>query len=143
MHGVAKAGGSVTIHNTNRTELAAKQAYEASGYGPEDIDLAEVYDTMSNQELMSIAEMGFCRKEEVGFLLEKGEFELSGKLPTNTSGGLMSRGHPLGATGLAQVAEVVWQLRGEAGGRQVSEAKVGLSHTMGAGPNCVVIILKK
>jgi acetyl-CoA acyltransferase len=69
-------------------------------------------------------------------------FDINGKFPVNTSGGLMSRGHPLGATGLAQIAEIVWQLRGEAGPRQVKGVRIGMCHTMGAGPNCAITILK-
>lgn len=143
MYGVTKGGGSVNVHNLARTELAARQAYEISGCGPEDMDVVEAYDTMSNRELMSIAELGFCKKEDAGHLLGEGVFDINGRIPVNTSGGLMSRGHPLGATGVAQVTEVVWQLRGEAGRRQVPGAKIGLCHTMGAGPNCTVIILKR
>jgi len=143
MYGSAKGGGSIRAKKPTRTELAAKQAYEESRFEPKDIDVAEVYDTTSNCELMSIAELGFCTKEEVGILMERGEFDLNGKLPVNTSGGLMSRGHPLGATGLAQICEIVSQLRGEAGKRQVPGARVGLCHTLGAGPNASVTILKR
>jgi len=141
-YGVERGGGSVKIHNPDRTEIAAKQAYEASGCGPEDIDVAEVYDPMAPIELISIERLGICEKGEAPHLLEKGVFNINGRKPVNTSGGLMSRGHPLGATGLAQIAEIIWQLRGEAGPRQINKAKVGLCHTMGAGPNCSVIILK-
>lgn len=143
MYGIARGGGSINIHNPTRTEVAAKQAYEASGYGPEDMDVVQAYDTMSNCELTSIAELGFCKKEDVGHLLEEGVFDINGKIPVNTDGGLMSRGHPLGATGLAQICEVVWQLREQAGPRQVPGAKIGLCHSMGAGPNCSVTILKR
>lgn len=141
-YGHERGSGSSRIHTPTRTELAAKQAYEISGYGPEDINLVEAYDTMSNQELISIAELGFCNKEDAGHMLEEGEFDINGKIPVNVSGGLMARGHPLGATGLAQIAEVFWQLRGEAGSRQIPRAKIGLCHTMGAGPSCSVTILK-
>ena len=143
MYGVVRGGGSVKIHNPTRTENAARQAYEISGYGPEDMDVVQAYDTMSPNELKVIPELGFCQKEDAGHLLEEGVFDLNGRLPINTDGGLMARGHPLGATSLAQVAEIVWQLRGEAGPRQVPGAKIGLSHCMGAGPNCTVIILKR
>ncbi len=143
MYGLERGGGSVKIHNPDRTARAAKEAYEASGYGPEDIDVFEVYDAMSPVELISIEELGICPPGEARHLMREGVFDINGKYPVNTSGGLLSRGHPLGATGMAQVAEIVWQLRGEAGSRQVARAKTGLCHSMGAGPNAAVIILKR
>ena len=142
-YGNAKGAGSIKIHNLDRTELAAKQAYEMSGYGPEDMDIVEAYDTMSSGELISVEKLGFCKKGEYGPLLERGRFDLDGKLPVNTSGGLMSRRHPLSATGLAQIAEIVWQLRGEAGPRQVAGAKIGIAHCLGTPGNCSVTILKR
>ncbi len=143
MYGPLRGGGSVKVQNPNRTQMAAKQAYEVSGYGPEDLDLAEVYDAMAPIELINLEDLGICKPGEAGHLLDKGFFDLGGKMPVNTSGGLMSRGHPLGATGLAQIAEIVWQLRGEGGQRQVPGAKVGLCHSMGAGQTCCVTILKR
>lgn len=143
MHGVERGGGSVIIHYPDRTEAAAKQAYEVSGYGPEDMNLVEAYDAMASTELLSIERLGICPKGEAPHLLEEGFFDLGGKKPVNTSGGLLSRGHPLGATGLAQVCEIVWQLRGQAGARQVSGARIGMCHTLGAGPNCAIVILKR
>ena len=86
--------------------------------------------------------LGFCKKGEAAGLLRDGKFDLDGDLPVNTDGGLMSRGHPLGATGLGQICELVTQLRHEAGPRQVKKARVGLAHAMGAGPNSSVTILK-
>lgn len=142
-YGNVKGGGSIKIHNPDRTELAAKQAYEMSGYGPEDMDVVEAYDTMSSAELMSAEKLGLCQKGEYGPLLEQGTFDLGGKLPINTSGGLMSRRHPLSATGLAQMAEIVWQLRGEAGPRQVAGAKIGMAHCLGTPGNCSITILKR
>jgi acetyl-CoA acetyltransferase len=124
------------------TELSAKQAYEISGYGPEDIDVAQAYDTMASSELWDIEKLGFCRPGEAARLLREGIFDIDGKLPINTDGGLMSRGHPLGATALGQIYEIVLQLRGEAGQRQAKVAKVGLAHSMGAGPNSSITILK-
>jgi acetyl-CoA acetyltransferase len=143
MYGVERGGGSAKVKNPDRTEIAARQAYEISGCGPEDIDLFELYDPMSSIELISIERVGICKPGEAGPLLEEGAFDLNGRSPVNPSGGLISRGHPLGATGLAQIAEVVWQLRGEAGQRQIKGAKIGLCHTMGAGPNCAITILKR
>jgi acetyl-CoA acyltransferase len=141
-YGNKKGAGSMKYSNPDRTEIAAKQAYEASGCGPEDMDLVEVYDTMASSEIINGEKLGLCDKGEYGPLLEQGKFNLDGQLPTNTSGGLLSRRHPLSASGLAQIAEVVWQLRGEAGARQVPKAKLGMCHCLGAGGNCMVTILK-
>jgi acetyl-CoA acetyltransferase len=115
---------------------AAHDAYEMSGIGPEDIEVAEVHDAMAPGEMFRIEKLGFCRAREVGELVDKGYFDLSGRLPVNSSGGLAARGHPIGATGLAQVAEIVWQLRGEAGKRQVKGRKkpypsIGLTQNSG------------
>lgn len=123
-------------------EFSAKQAYEISGYGPEDIDVVQAYDTMAPSELWNLEKLGFCKKSEVLKLLTDGDLEIHGKLPVNTDGGLMSRGHPLGATAAAQICEIVLQLRGEAGPRQVNGARIGLAHARGAGPNSAVTILK-
>lgn len=125
------------------TELSAKQAYEIAGCGPEDIDVVQAYDSMAPGELWDLEELGFCKPGEAPRLLREGVFDLNGRLPVNTDGGLMSRGHPLGATGGGQIYEIVLQLREQAGPRQVKGAKVGLAHAMGAGPNSAVTILKR
>ncbi len=142
-YGHVHGGGSVRIHYPNTTELSAKQTWEMSGYGPEDMDVLQAYDTMSCGELWDLERMGFCKKGEAPYLLREGVFDLDGKLPVNTDGGLMSRGHPLGATALAQIIEIYRQIRGEAGPRQVPEAKIGLTHSMGAGGNSAITILKR
>ncbi len=123
-------------------ELSGKQAYEISGYGPEDIDVVQAYDTVAPSELWNIEKLGFCRKGEAPRWLREGHFDINGRLPVNTDGGLMSRGHPLGATAAAQICEIVLQLRGQAGPRQVTGAGIGLTHARGAGPNSTVTILK-
>lgn len=124
-------------------ELSAQQAYEACGYGPEDIDIVQGYDTTVPSELWGMEKLGFCKDGEAAGLLRDGKFDLDGDLPVNTDGGLMSRGHPLGATGLGQICELVTQLRQEAGSRQVKKARVGLAHAMGAGPNSSITILTR
>jgi len=129
-------------HSKGIVELSAEEAYEISGCGPEDMDIVQVYDTMAPAEVWDVEKLGFCKKGESIKLLRDGQFNIGGKLPINTDGGLMSRGHPLGATGIAQICEIITQLRGEAGERQVANAKVGLAHSMGAGPNSSVTILK-
>ena len=92
---------------------------------------------------MATEHLGLCKPGEGGRLVEEGATTVGGRIPVNPSGGLLSRGEPVGASGLAQVAEITWQLRGEAGARQVEGAKVGLTHTLGAGGNCAVMILVK
>lgn len=110
---------------------AARQAYEYAGVGPEDIDVAEVHDAFTISEIVHYEDLGFCRPGEGGRLVEEGVTSLGGRLPVSTSGGLLSRGHPLGATGIAQAVEIVTQLRGEAGHRQVADARMGLIHCVG------------
>ncbi|MCJ7832801.1 MAG: thiolase family protein [Deltaproteobacteria bacterium] len=134
---------SPKIHNPDPIKISADEAYEASGYGPKDMDVVQAYDTMSPGELWDLENLGFFKKGEAPGLIREGYFDINGKLPVNTDGGLMSRGHPLGATALAQVIEIYRQIRGEAGPRQVKGAKIGLAHAMGAGPNSGVVILKR
>lgn len=110
---------------------AANEAYEMAGIGPEDVNVCELHDAFAVNELMHYVELGFSKKGEEVRLLEDGVTELSGKLPVNPSGGLLSKGHPLSATGVAQIVELVLQLRGQAGGCQVANAKVGMAHTQG------------
>lgn len=112
-------------------DLAAREAFESAGLGPEDVDVAEVHDATAPAELMAYEHLGFAPPGKGPRLLADGETGLSGRLPVNTSGGLLSRGHPIGATGLAQICELVWQLRGEAGDRQINGARVALAHNGG------------
>lgn len=125
------------------TQLAAQEAYEAAGIGPTDIDVAEVQDTDSARELLSYEELGLCPPGAAGEWIESGRTAMSGSLPVNPSGGLLSKGEPLGASGIGQIIELYWQLRGEAEARQVSGARVGLAHTVGRGANASVVILTR
>ncbi len=109
----------------------SKRAYEQSGIGPEEIDLAEVHDATAFGELLQCEELGFCPEGEGGILAESGVTTLGGRMPINTSGGLECRGHPIGASGLAQIHELVTQLRGKAGARQVDGARIALSENGG------------
>ncbi|MCD9198943.1 thiolase family protein [Aeromicrobium wangtongii] len=111
----------------------AAEAMEQAALGPGDVDLAEVHDAFTIGELTTTEALGLAPPGMAGHYAQSGRTALGGQLPVNPSGGLLSRGHPLGATGVAQVAEVVWQLRGQAGTRQVDEARVGLVETMGGG----------
>ncbi len=125
------------------TAAVAKKAYEASGLGPKDLNLVELQDTSSFGEIEYAEALGLCKLGEGGRLIDEGISERKGKLPISVSGGLLSKGEPIGASGLGQIFEVVTQLRGDAGPRQVANAKVGLAHTMGGAGNCSVVILKK
>jgi acetyl-CoA acetyltransferase len=115
------------------TVRGARETFEESGLGPEDIDVAEVHDAFSIAELIYYEAFGFCARGEGAALLNSGATSIGGRIPINPSGGLLAKGHPVGATGAAQVVEIVRQLRGQAGARQVEGAKVGMTHATGGG----------
>jgi acetyl-CoA acetyltransferase len=124
------------------TRRAALGAYETAGLGPEDLDVVELQDTDASTEIISTEELGLCAPGEGGTLVEDGVTALGGRIPVNVSGGLLSKGEPVGASGLGQVYEVVNQLRGRCGPRQVEGARVGLTHSLGAGGNCSVMVFR-
>jgi acetyl-CoA C-acetyltransferase len=128
-------------NNPSVHAMVAKKAYEQAGLGPEDVDVAEVQDTDAFSEIESYEELGFCARGEGGRLIEEGLTDLGGSIPVNTGGGLQARGEPPGASHYGQIFELVQQLRGDAGPRQVSGAKVGLAHVYGASGHCGVTIL--
>jgi len=128
---------------TSPTELAARAAYDGSGIGPDDLDVVELQDTESGRELQSYEELLLCPPGDCGKWIADGVTERSGKLPVNVSGGLLSKGEPLGASALGQIVELTWQLRGTAGPRQVAHARIALAHTVGRGANACVVILKR
>ncbi|MBK5219382.1 MAG: thiolase family protein, partial [Thermoleophilia bacterium] len=113
------------------TALAAQAAFEQAGLGPDDLDCAEVHDASAPAELMVYEQIGLAEPGGGPALIESGRTKLDGALPVNTSGGLLSKGHPIGATGIAQICESTWQLRGEAGARQVEGARVALAQNGG------------
>jgi acetyl-CoA acetyltransferase len=129
------------------TGAVARTAYEQAGIGPDDLDVIELHDAFTIGELMYTEALGLCGPGEGPALLERGDTALDGRVAVNPSGGLLARGHPVGATGVAQLAEIFWQLRGEAGARQRRERRVGLTHTTGGGiagydhGSCVIHIL--
>ncbi len=125
------------------TTLAARDAYAAAGVGPDDLDVVECQDTDAARELLGYEELGLCAPGEQGRLVDEGVTALGGRLPVNPSGGLLSKGEPLGASALGQVVELTRQLRGEAGARQVDGARVALAHTVGRGANASVTILSR
>ncbi|MGQ9701292.1 MAG: thiolase domain-containing protein [bacterium] len=129
------------ILSLDAVRLAGERAYKMANLKPSDINLAEVHDCFTIAELCITEELGFCERGSAYLMVERGETELTGRIPINTSGGLKSKGHPVGATGIAQIVEVVEQLRGNAGKRQVNDAKIGLTQNMGgSGASSVVHI---
>jgi len=133
---------SAKATNPGPTEVAGKKAYQQAGIGPKDIHCFEVQDTDAFCEIEICEQLGLCKVGEGGRLIDEGVTEIGGKYPVNMSGGLISKGEPIGASHLGQIFEIVSQLRGKAGKRQVPQAKAGLAHVLGAGNNCAVTILK-
>ena len=122
---------------------AAQQVYEQAGIGPEDVDVVELHDCFAQNEVLSYEALGLCGEGQAADFVARGDNTYGGKYVVNPSGGLLSKGHPLGATGLAQCTELVLQLRGDAGPRQVPGARVGLQHNLGLGGACVVTLYRK
>ena len=126
------------------SQIAGEQAYKMAGVTPNDIDVACTHDCFTIAEIMSYEDLGFCKKGEGGKFIEEGQSYIGGKVPINVDGGLKSKGHPLGATGVSMTVEIVKQLRGEAGKRQVSGAEIGLTHNVGeTGQYCMVHVFKR
>ncbi|EYF08739.1 lipid-transfer protein [Chondromyces apiculatus] len=123
--------------------LAAKKVYDKAGVGPEDVKVVELHDCFTANELLTYEALGLCKEGEAEKFIWEGDNTYGGKYVTNPSGGLLSKGHPLGATGLAQCTELVWQLRGQADQRQVEGAKVALQHNLGLGGACVVTMYRR
>ncbi|HEX9744622.1 MAG TPA: thiolase domain-containing protein [bacterium] len=146
--GTGQATASIALHSRDLTEIeatryAAEKAYKMAGKGPDDIDLCEVHDCFTIAELVVMEELGFVERGKSGPAVEAGETNIGGRIPINTSGGLKSKGHPVGATGVAQIFALVEQLRGDAGERQVEGAKVALAQNMGgSGGSTVCTILE-
>ena len=132
-----------TDRRTSLTERAARGAYERAGIGPEDVDVVECQDTDAASELLAYRDLGLCKAGDEAALLRSGATALGGSIPVNASGGLLSKGEPLGASGLGQVHELVSQLRGRCGRRQVEGARVGIGHVMGAGHNASVLVVSR
>ena len=125
------------------TKKAAQKVYAQAGVGPKDIDVIELHDCFTTNELLTYEALGLCDEGTAEKFIWEGDNTYGGKFVTNPSGGLLSKGHPLGATGLAQCTELVWQLRGQAEKRQVDKARVGLQHNLGLGGACVVTMYRR
>ncbi|RLF41628.1 MAG: thiolase domain-containing protein [Thermoplasmata archaeon] len=135
--------GRRDITTLDATVHAAKMAYKQANVTPKDIDVAEVHDCFTIAEICAIEDLGFVEKGKGGKAVEENITTLDGEIPVNTSGGLKAKGHPVGATGVAQIIEIVEQLRGEADKRQVEDARIGLAHNVGgSGATCVIHILE-
>lgn len=150
INGSGQASGTLSLHDRESlTEIpaaveASQTAYEMAGIEPENVDLAEVHDCFTIAEIIATEDLGFCERGEGGRIVEEGETEKDGRIPVNPSGGLKSKGHPVGTTGIAQAVEIVKQLRGEAGKRQVEDPEIGLTHNIGgSGGTAVVHILER
>jgi acetyl-CoA acetyltransferase len=130
-------------HNVFDLEMVGRNAralYEKAGVDPRDLDVVETHDCFSVAEILAYEQLGLCREGEGGRLIADGSTRIGGRIPVNPSGGLLAKGHPLGATGLGQIAELVMQLRGEAGSRQVAGAKLALASNMGMWSSCIHIL---
>ena len=130
-----------TLTSLHATHVAAQKAYDMAGIGPADVDVATVHDCFTIAEILAYEDLGFCPKGDGWKLIEDGETYLDGRIPVNLDGGLKSKGHPIGATGVSMAVEVVKQLRGEAGQRQVKDATVGLTHNVGGSGQVVAVHL--
>jgi len=147
--GSGQATDSLALHGREdictfmSTVKASREAYKQAGIQPKDVDVAEVHDCFTIAEILAIEDLGFVKKGEGGKAVEEGLTARDGEIPVNPSGGLKAKGHPVGATGVAQVAEIVLQLRGEAEKRQIPDARIGLAHNIGgSGASCTVHILE-
>lgn len=147
--GSGHAGDTITAHTKrslttlNATVNAAKQAYAMAGLTPNDINLAEVHDCFTITQILNTEDLGFFEKGSGGRAVLEGKTSLQGSIPINASGGLKAKGHPIGATGLSQIYEIIIQIRGEAGARQVKGAEIGLTHNLGGtAATCVINIFR-
>ena len=136
-------GEAADMIGKGMTKRAAKEAFKKSGMSVKDVNVCELHDCFASNELLTYENLGFCEEGKAAEAVDNGDFEYGGRIVVNPSGGLISKGHPLGATGVAQCAELCWQLRGMADARQVNKAKVGLSHNLGLGGAVVVGLYTK
>lgn len=145
-----QASDTIALHSREKltelkaTKIAAEKAYKRAGVTPKDIDIVELHDCFTIAEILATEDLGFFKKGEGGKAALEGKTKIGGEIAVNTSGGLKACGHPVGATGIKQAVEITWQLRGQAGERQLKDASVGLSHNVGgSGATAVVHIYKK
>ena len=137
-----EAQSMIKMVGFDMAKAAAQKVYEKSGVSPGDVDVVELHDCFTSNEILTYEALGLCKEGEAEKFVWEGDNTYGGKFVTNPSGGLLSKGHPLGATGLAQCTELVWQLRGQAEDRQVKGAKIALQHNLGLGGACVVTLYR-
>jgi acetyl-CoA acetyltransferase len=137
------SGSDMSLVGFDMTKAAANAVFEESGLGPADVDVVELHDCFSANEMITYEGLGLCGEGKAGELIDSGAVTYGGQVVVNPSGGLISKGHPLGATGLAQCSELTWQLRGTADARQVEGASVALQHNLGLGGAAVVTMYRK
>jgi acetyl-CoA acetyltransferase len=137
------AMGSLGWIGIGMSRRAAQKVYEQAGIGPKDVDVIELHDCFSTNELVTYESLGLCKDGEGGRLIDEDQVTYGGKWVVNPSGGLLSKGEPLGASALGQIVELTWQLRGTAADRQVPDVKLALGHTVGRGANACVVILRR
>jgi acetyl-CoA acetyltransferase len=125
------------------SKTAAEKVYAQAGLGPKDVQVVELHDCFTANELITYEALGLCGEGEAEKFINEGDNSFGGRFVVNPSGGLLSKGHPLGATGLAQCTELVWQLRGQGDKRQVPDARVALQHNLGLGGACVVTMYRR
>lgn len=141
---VSQSVHAETPELTELTGATAREAYKRAGIGPKDVGLVELHDAATIEEIMYVESLGLCDEGQGGKFVESGATAITGKIPVNTSGGLLAMGHPFGPTGIGQIAEIFWQLRGEAAKRQIpTPPKVGLAHMIGLGGTCIVHVLQR
>ncbi len=133
--------GEAILDVNEVTRLAAKEAWETAGIGPKDLDVVELHDCFATAEMCHYENLGLAADGEGPRCLKEGEFDIGGRVAVNASGGLISRGHPLGATGACGISEIVWQIRGESGGRQQEGAKAGIAHVIGLTSACTINVM--
>jgi acetyl-CoA acetyltransferase len=138
-----EAGSMIKMIGYDMTAAASKELYEKAGIGPKDVDVVELHDCFTTNEFLTYEGLGLCPEGGAEKFIWDGDNTYGGQYVTNPSGGLLSKGHPLGATGLAQCAELVWQLRGQAGERQVPDAEIALQHNLGLGGAAVLTMYKR
>jgi acetyl-CoA acetyltransferase len=137
---VYPGGGNWDAELTRETTF---QAYAEAGVGSDDLDVVELHDAFTIEELLYVEAMGLCAPGEAAGLVARGDFDIGGRCAVSASGGLLAMGHPIGPTGVGQIAEITRQLRGEAGVRQQPDARTGLAHMVGVGAVCVVHVLQR
>ena len=141
-HATFDSDSNMKLVGQDLTKSAAQQAFEATGLNADDCDVCELHDCFSANELVTYENLGLCPEGKAGEYIDEDQFTYGGKIVVNPSGGLISKGHPLGATGLAQCSELCWQLRGMAEKRQVKDAKIAIQHNLGLGGACIVALYK-